>query len=240
MFDAGLLEGRESNGRCFSVWFTHRFWILPSFRFNFAKFQVEEQYPGKSHVRLGKRWPIVMFHLEFAFSTNWNFNMKFNLKSHSSSVFRVEPAQVDISAGESVEFSMNFRPSLDNQYYGQRLECFVYFKTMRNHRLVTDSTITAPWCLAISAEGSVSSWIQVEILRILWDKGYRWMLNYESDWRIKCWVGFFSFFKLKIQLGQAHVSGFNGVSSSCGIAVQENSISSLLHRRISLRNCSPD
>ncbi|ORY53838.1 hypothetical protein BCR33DRAFT_674998 [Rhizoclosmatium globosum] len=71
-----------------------------------------------------------------------------------SPVFSVSPSVADIPPKSSVEFRVMFRPQTDNSFYGQQLECFVYFKSMRNFRLVNDDTFTPPWCLTPTVAGN--------------------------------------------------------------------------------------
>eukprot|EP01116_Phalansterium_solitarium_P004697 TRINITY_DN1576_c0_g1_i1.p1 TRINITY_DN1576_c0_g1~~TRINITY_DN1576_c0_g1_i1.p1 ORF type:complete len:1421 (-),score=622.22 TRINITY_DN1576_c0_g1_i1:141-4403(-) len=73
--------------------------------------------------------------------------------SKGNVIFSVIPPVADISPNEEFKFSVSFTPALDNQFYGQRLECFAYYKTMRNFRLVTEKSITAPWCLTTYVAG---------------------------------------------------------------------------------------
>ena len=61
--------------------------------------------------------------------------------------FSVTPRVADIPPKSIMEFKVNFRPTVDNAFYGAQLECFVYFKNMRNFRLVNEETFTPPWCL---------------------------------------------------------------------------------------------
>ncbi|PRP79387.1 hypothetical protein PROFUN_12985 [Planoprotostelium fungivorum] len=68
-------------------------------------------------------------------------------------IFHVTPPIADVGPGQELQFRINFTPHLENQFYGQRVECYVYYKTMRNFQLVTDKTITAPWCLSTFAYG---------------------------------------------------------------------------------------
>ena len=70
-------------------------------------------------------------------------------------VFQVHPKICDIASKSVAEFKVSFRPSMDNGFYGQQLECYVFFKSMRNFRLVNDMTFTPPWCLTTTVAGYV-------------------------------------------------------------------------------------
>ena len=43
---------------------------------------------------------------------------------------------------------------MPNQFYGAELECFVYYKSLRDYRLVEDSTFCPPWCVTVSCTGT--------------------------------------------------------------------------------------
>ncbi|KAJ3221474.1 hypothetical protein HK099_003484 [Clydaea vesicula] len=68
--------------------------------------------------------------------------------------FTVHPRVGDILPKCTAEFKVNFRPKADNSFYGQQLECYVYFKSMRSFRLVTNETFTPPWCLTPTVLGN--------------------------------------------------------------------------------------
>ncbi|KAI8823829.1 hypothetical protein BJ741DRAFT_634238 [Chytriomyces cf. hyalinus JEL632] len=76
-----------------------------------------------------------------------------NLSSEET-VFTVTPAIADIAPKSAIEFHVHFRPRTDNSFFGQQLECFVHFKSMRNFRLVNDDTFTPPWCLTPTVAGN--------------------------------------------------------------------------------------
>lgn len=69
--------------------------------------------------------------------------------------FIITPRVADISPRSFTEFKVNFRPMADNSFYGSQFECFVYFKSMRNFRLVTEETFTPPWCLTPTIAGYI-------------------------------------------------------------------------------------
>ncbi|KAJ3105560.1 hypothetical protein HDU97_007902 [Phlyctochytrium planicorne] len=72
----------------------------------------------------------------------------------SETVFSVSPRTVDIQPKSVTEFRVTFRPKSDNSFYGAQLECFVYFKSMRNFRLVNEDSFTPPWCLTPTVAGN--------------------------------------------------------------------------------------
>lgn len=50
-------------------------------------------------------------------------------------------------------FKVFFRPKTTNQFYGGRIECVAYYKTMRSFRLVVEKSITPPWSFYTTAVG---------------------------------------------------------------------------------------
>jgi hypothetical protein len=69
-------------------------------------------------------------------------------------IFSVSPMTADIPPKGVVEFQVFFRPTVDNEFYGKVLECYCYFKSMRNFRLVNEDTFTPPWCLTPKVGGN--------------------------------------------------------------------------------------
>ncbi|KAI9333355.1 hypothetical protein DFJ73DRAFT_963215 [Zopfochytrium polystomum] len=68
--------------------------------------------------------------------------------------FSVSPKLADILPRSVAEFRVSFRPKTDNSFHGAQLECFVFFKSMRNFRLVNQDTFTPPWCLTPMVAGN--------------------------------------------------------------------------------------
>lgn len=61
---------------------------------------------------------------------------------------------MDIPPKSIVEFKVDFRPMIDNSFFGSHLECYVYYKSMRSFRLVNDATFSPPWCLTTQVAGN--------------------------------------------------------------------------------------
>lgn len=68
-------------------------------------------------------------------------------------VFSVVPAMMDIPPLKGSSFRVQFKPNAPNQFFGSELECFCYYKSMRDYRLVEDTTHCPPWCLTLTAVG---------------------------------------------------------------------------------------
>ena len=41
-----------------------------------------------------------------------------------------------------------------NKLFGAELECYVYYKSLRDYRLVEDTTHCPPWCLTLTCKGN--------------------------------------------------------------------------------------
>ncbi|KAL5005595.1 hypothetical protein ScPMuIL_016753 [Solemya velum] len=67
--------------------------------------------------------------------------------------YSVVPATMDIPPQKSGTFSVSFKPNAPNQFYGAELECYVYYKSLRDFRLVEDTTHCPPWCLTLACAG---------------------------------------------------------------------------------------
>ena len=67
--------------------------------------------------------------------------------------YAVTPDAADVRPGETQEFKVTFRPSMDNRYYTRQLECFAYVKTMRSFRQVTADNFVPPWTTTLRANG---------------------------------------------------------------------------------------
>lgn len=74
-----------------------------------------------------------------------------------NSAFGITPLMADIPADSVGEFCVQFKPQLDQTYYGQQIECYAYFKSMRNFRLVSEQSFTPPWCLTATLAGNTFS-----------------------------------------------------------------------------------
>lgn len=67
--------------------------------------------------------------------------------------FCVMPLTIDIPPLKSCAFQVTFKPNAPNQLFGAELECFAYYKSLRDFRLVEDTTHTPPWCLNLTCTG---------------------------------------------------------------------------------------
>ncbi|XP_069792043.1 cilia- and flagella-associated protein 65 isoform X3 [Narcine bancroftii] len=70
------------------------------------------------------------------------------------SVFTVMPQTIDIPPLKSMAFRIHFSPNKLNMLYAAELECFTYYKVMRDHRLVKGAIQCPPWFLTVHVQAS--------------------------------------------------------------------------------------
>ncbi|XP_064598008.1 LOW QUALITY PROTEIN: cilia- and flagella-associated protein 65-like [Liolophura sinensis] len=71
----------------------------------------------------------------------------------SGKTFSVSPATVDLPPMKSMSFQVSFKPNAPNQFFGAELECFAYYKSLRDYRLTEDVTHCPPWCMTLTCVG---------------------------------------------------------------------------------------
>lgn len=67
--------------------------------------------------------------------------------------FTVSPAVIDVPPLKSCTFHVTFKPNAPNQLFGAELECYTYYKSLRDYKLVEDTTHSPPWCLTLNCTG---------------------------------------------------------------------------------------
>jgi hypothetical protein len=69
-------------------------------------------------------------------------------------IFSVTPKTATILPKSSFQFKVNFKPNMENKFYSTELECYCYYKSMRNFRMVSEQTLTPSWCLTPKIMGN--------------------------------------------------------------------------------------
>ncbi|XP_055494801.1 cilia- and flagella-associated protein 65 [Leucoraja erinacea] len=69
------------------------------------------------------------------------------------SVFTVNPSTIDIPPLKNMAFRLHFAPDKFNMLYAAELECFAYYKVMRDHRSVKD-IFSPPWFLSVHVQAT--------------------------------------------------------------------------------------
>ncbi|XP_072325408.1 cilia- and flagella-associated protein 65 isoform X1 [Scyliorhinus torazame] len=70
------------------------------------------------------------------------------------SIFTVIPQTIDIPPLKNMAFRIHFAPDKTNMLFAAELECFAYYKVMRDHRFVDENTFCPPWCLTVNVQGN--------------------------------------------------------------------------------------
>ncbi|XP_076448439.1 cilia- and flagella-associated protein 65-like [Babylonia areolata] len=68
-------------------------------------------------------------------------------------VFTILQPTMEIPPLKTCSFRVRFQPRAPNKLYGAELECYVYYKSLRDYRLVQDITHCPPWCLTLTCSG---------------------------------------------------------------------------------------
>lgn len=68
-------------------------------------------------------------------------------------VFSILQTTMEIPPLKSCSFRVKFQPTAPNKLFGAELECYVYFKGLRDYRLVQDLTHCPPWCITLTCTG---------------------------------------------------------------------------------------
>lgn len=88
-------------------------------------------------------------------------------------IFSVSPEECDVLPLKTASFRLAFRPNAANQFFSADLECYAFYKSMRDYRLVEDTTLCPPWCLSLSATGhTFALGTETFIPRSLWDTNH--------------------------------------------------------------------
>ncbi|XP_041057147.1 cilia- and flagella-associated protein 65 [Carcharodon carcharias] len=74
--------------------------------------------------------------------------------STPGSIFTVIPQTIDIPPLKNMAFRVHFAPDKLSMLYAAELECFAYYKVMRDHRFVDDNTFCPPWSLTVNVQGN--------------------------------------------------------------------------------------
>ncbi|XP_048390683.2 cilia- and flagella-associated protein 65 isoform X2 [Stegostoma tigrinum] len=74
--------------------------------------------------------------------------------SPPGSIFTVVPQTIDIPPLKSMAFRIYFTPDKLNMLYAAELECFAYYKVIRDYRLVDDRTFCPPWSITVSVQAN--------------------------------------------------------------------------------------
>ncbi|XP_064167568.1 cilia- and flagella-associated protein 65 [Anguilla rostrata] len=69
------------------------------------------------------------------------------------SPFSVSPQSCDLPPLKSTAFRVTYAPLQHNTLHAAQLECFAWYKVLRDHRLVEEPTLCPPWCVTVRVSG---------------------------------------------------------------------------------------
>ncbi|XP_050976101.1 cilia- and flagella-associated protein 65 [Labeo rohita] len=71
----------------------------------------------------------------------------------ADSPFSISPLSCELGPLKSTAFRVTYSPNQQNVFHAAQLECFSFYKVLRDHRNVEDRTLCPPWCLTVKASG---------------------------------------------------------------------------------------
>ncbi|RXN28038.1 coiled-coil domain-containing protein 108 [Labeo rohita] len=71
----------------------------------------------------------------------------------ADSPFSISPLSCELGPLKSTAFRVTYSPNQQNVFHAAQLECFSFYKVLRDHRNVEDRTLCPPWCLTVRASG---------------------------------------------------------------------------------------
>ncbi|CAK8673924.1 unnamed protein product [Clavelina lepadiformis] len=116
------------------------------------------------HVSLD-RMSIWMGEVQFKSSSQEGLTMTLQMTNHTRgkittmwipdplAIFQVVPSICDIPPMKSTDFRVIFKPNAPNQFFGKQLECYAFYKCLRDYRLVEEKFVCPPWLVAVDVAG---------------------------------------------------------------------------------------
>ncbi|XP_056308541.1 cilia- and flagella-associated protein 65-like, partial [Danio aesculapii] len=71
----------------------------------------------------------------------------------AKSPFSISPLSCDLGPLKTTAFRVTYSPNQQNMFHTTQLECFTFYKVLRNHRIVEDQTLCPPWSLTVRVTG---------------------------------------------------------------------------------------
>ncbi|XP_052004731.1 cilia- and flagella-associated protein 65 [Xyrauchen texanus] len=71
----------------------------------------------------------------------------------ANSHFSISPLSFDLSPLKSTAFRVTYSPNQENSFHAAHLECFAFYKILRDHRHMEDQALCPPWCLTVRVSG---------------------------------------------------------------------------------------
>ncbi|XP_073768570.1 cilia- and flagella-associated protein 65 isoform X2 [Danio rerio] len=71
----------------------------------------------------------------------------------AKSSFSIFPLSCELGPLKTTAFRVTYSPNQQNMFHATQLECFTFYKVLKNHRIVEDQTLCPPWCLTVRVTG---------------------------------------------------------------------------------------
>ncbi|XP_067266303.1 cilia- and flagella-associated protein 65 [Chanodichthys erythropterus] len=71
----------------------------------------------------------------------------------AESPFSISPLSCELGPLKTTAFRVTYSPNQQNVFHGAQLECFTFYKVLKDHRNVEDQTLCPPWCLIVRVSG---------------------------------------------------------------------------------------
>jgi hypothetical protein len=73
--------------------------------------------------------------------------------AETGDTFQIIPTERDISPNSTVAFTVTFWPDKPNHLFSKQLECYLFYKILRDYSLIDTRVVILPWCLQVTALG---------------------------------------------------------------------------------------
>ena len=87
----------------------------------------------------------------------------------SKDIFMVSPRTQELSPGSSFEFRVVFSPSLPDKYFDTTIECYGYFKALKDYHLVEKEFVSPSWCNTVKLSGHTWKIGESSPSTLIWD-----------------------------------------------------------------------
>ncbi|XP_056611820.1 cilia- and flagella-associated protein 65 isoform X1 [Triplophysa dalaica] len=73
--------------------------------------------------------------------------------SPGTNCFSISPLSCELSPLKSTTFRVTYIPNQQNSFHAEQLECFAFYKVLKDNRYVDDHTLCPPWCFTVRVSG---------------------------------------------------------------------------------------
>ncbi|KAK7168813.1 hypothetical protein R3I93_004958 [Phoxinus phoxinus] len=73
--------------------------------------------------------------------------------NEAESPFSISPLSCELGPLKTTAFRVTYSPNQQNIFHAAQLECFTFYKVLKDQRNVEDQTLCPPWCLTVRVSG---------------------------------------------------------------------------------------